>query len=288
MTKNDIKDLIFISNKIGENVAYVQGGGGNTSVKIDKERMAIKASGFLLKNMTESDGYSIVDYGSINAYVDDCDLDEDIFAKKIKSFVLETNNRPSIETGFHAILDTYVIHTHSVYANVITCATEGEDIAKSLFPDSLWIKYATPGRELTLAIKNSISSKGNVKIIFLQNHGIIVHGSTAKDVYDLHENINKSIMNYFNLLPATFLENDNDIKFDFIRDHILFPDQVIYTLAGKQILKTMAAKETLWAYRFILSAIKESKLKAHFLPKEQAEILLSMESEKHRQEVLKK
>ena len=33
--KSDIKDLIAISNQIGKNIAYIQGGGGNTSVKID-------------------------------------------------------------------------------------------------------------------------------------------------------------------------------------------------------------------------------------------------------------
>lgn len=285
--KSDIKDLIAISNQIGKNIAYIQGGGGNTSVKIDQKHMAIKASGFFLKTMTESAGYSIVNYSAINTYLDNCDLDEDGFTKKIKSFMLKTNNRPSIETGFHAILDKYVIHTHSVYVNILTCSNEGEAIANSLFPNSIWINYSTPGRALTLAIKNSTNSKKKPAIIFLQNHGIIIHSNIAETANKIHCHVNKSIMNYFNILPAVFSENENGINFKFIKNHMLFPDQVVYTLAEKNLLNTLAAKETLWAYRFILSTIKKNKLTPHFLPKNHAKLLLNMESEKYRQEVLK-
>ena len=45
--------------------------------------------------------------------------------------------RPSVEVGFHAILKKYVIHTHSVYANIITCSMEGEALAEKLFKDSI-------------------------------------------------------------------------------------------------------------------------------------------------------
>ena len=43
MYENELRDLEKISKKIGEYKDFVQGGGGNTSVKLDKEWMAIKA-----------------------------------------------------------------------------------------------------------------------------------------------------------------------------------------------------------------------------------------------------
>ena len=51
MNNMNLKYLVNISNKIGKRCDYTQGGGGNTSVKIDSENMAIKASGSTLKEM---------------------------------------------------------------------------------------------------------------------------------------------------------------------------------------------------------------------------------------------
>lgn len=38
----------------------VQAGGGNSSFKISEEKMAIKASGYQLADITETDGYALV------------------------------------------------------------------------------------------------------------------------------------------------------------------------------------------------------------------------------------
>ena len=46
--------LISISNEIGSNKAYIQGGGGNTSVKLDENLMLIKSSGTSLKDMSKN------------------------------------------------------------------------------------------------------------------------------------------------------------------------------------------------------------------------------------------
>ena len=40
-----------LSNRIGARPDYVQGGGGNTSVKLDGGLMAVKASGFRLSDV---------------------------------------------------------------------------------------------------------------------------------------------------------------------------------------------------------------------------------------------
>jgi rhamnose utilization protein RhaD (predicted bifunctional aldolase and dehydrogenase) len=287
MTEDSLISLIQISHAIGEKTAYIQGGGGNTAVKSDDNQMIIKASGSMLKNMNIKNGYCIVDYKAIRNYILYPDKDENVFTQKIQSYVIETNNRPSIETGFHAQLGKYSIHTHSIYANLLTCSKEGKDIVKDLFKEALWVNYFTPGRKLTLAIKDALNSYNkNVKIIFLQNHGIIVVDENAHDTLALHEHINQKIMNYFGIHPVIYLRKTYDM--DYVKRNVIFPDQVVYTLAGEKILNTSAARETLWAHDYILQTMKRLNLTPNYLPQNETKILLDMENEKFRQKVLTK
>ena len=288
MTESDIDKFISISLSVGRDSALVQGGGGNTSIKIDNHRMAIKASGISLKDMGSKNSYSVVDYTLIHDYLNGTEIDEDGLVKKIRSCVVATKNKPSIETGFHSLLKKFVIHTHSVYANLLTCSTDGEHIVGELFPDSLWIGYETPGRDLTLAIKRALkSTKAIPGIIFLKNHGLIATGPESDSTLELHNSVNATIMHHFDLSPTTYQPDEMGISFDFIKNHVLFPDQAVYALAGRDILDTQAAKETLWAYRYIINTMEKKGLKPHFLAKEKVGILLEMESEKYRQKVVK-
>ena len=63
--KNKLEKLAWLSQKIGNRLDYVQGGGGNISVKISDNLMAIKASGFELKNLTENYGFAFVNHQRI-------------------------------------------------------------------------------------------------------------------------------------------------------------------------------------------------------------------------------
>ncbi|NMA66786.1 MAG: class II aldolase/adducin family protein, partial [Clostridiaceae bacterium] len=56
------KELEAISQYAGKRIDYVQGGGGNTSVKLNDEFMAVKASGYKLSQITENEGYVVVNY----------------------------------------------------------------------------------------------------------------------------------------------------------------------------------------------------------------------------------
>lgn len=287
MTEDNLKSLIKISHAIGEETSYIQGGGGNTAVKLDDNQMIIKASGSFLKKMNNKKGYCIVDYKAIRNYLLDPDKDENVFTQTIQSFILKKKDRPSIETGFHAQLGKFTIHTHSIYANLLTCSQEGKNIVKKLFKEALWINYFTPGRKLTLAIKKALNSYNkNAKVIFLQNHGIIVVGNNASDVLFLHENINQKIMNYFGIHPVIYSKKNYNM--DFVRRNIIFPDQIVYTLSGEKLLNTTAARETLWAHDYILKTMKYLNLTPNYLPKNEAKTLLDMEGEKFRQKVLTK
>ena len=58
-----IKNLLVINNNIsGERIDFFQGAGGNVSVKLDNEIMAIKSSGIEIKEMSQHYGYSLVNF----------------------------------------------------------------------------------------------------------------------------------------------------------------------------------------------------------------------------------
>ena len=46
-----LSEFARVSGSVGARADYVQGGGGNTSVKLEGGLMAIKASGFCLKDI---------------------------------------------------------------------------------------------------------------------------------------------------------------------------------------------------------------------------------------------
>lgn len=289
MDKSELlKTLADLSVVIGSEVAYAQGGGGNTSVKLSSTEMAIKASGSNLKDMTVDSGYSIVNYRRLREFLDSETIEETGFSEKVIGFRISTNNRPSIETGFHSFLGKYVIHTHSVYVNALTCALEGKEILSTLFPKAIWIDYVTPGRDLTLAIKHNISfpvrSKG---AIFLQNHGLIVWDETYQAALEEHQRISDMIIEQFDLPALCFNECESYILYTH-QSKLLFPDQAVFTLAGEEILSSRSAQEAICAHNYILDSISWMGLKPIFLPNDESAKLLNMESENYRQGLIRR
>ena len=265
--KQTILDLIDISQYAGSRTDYTQGGGGNTSVKNQqKGLMLIKASGYKLKDITQNTAFVAVDKKKIADYYDNVDLSEKKDYEKesaevSKSSVVELEGiptlRPSVEVGFHAVLKKYVIHTHSVYANILTCSKEGNAIAEKIFKDKdfgfIFIPYINPGFELTLAMKNAISdyvekTAKYPEVIFMKNHGLVVNSDDIERVKDLNTQVNETIRNYFrlednfrtislNAYKDGFLSetqvvknfvSKNDLNKKFLDDNPLYPDQLVY------------------------------------------------------------
>ena len=154
-------------------------GEGNVSCR-EEETLLIKASGTNLDDL----GY------------------DDLVRCRFDGKPLEDEEKkPSMEVSFHAwILKTFpqinfVAHTHPTNTNKILCSERIFSFAKRrLFPDqivrngarSCVVPYATPGKPLRDAIKESIisfmsSERYFPKLILLQNHGIISAGASAKD-----------------------------------------------------------------------------------------------------------
>lgn len=261
MTK-ELGELAYISTKIGEKPEYVQGGGGNTSVKIDEYVMAVKASGYKLSDVTITDAVAFVNYTEIKRFFRQAEAStETAFNDFIRSVKIEKEGykdlRPSIEAGFHALLRKYVIHTHSVYSNILNCCKQQRELVKEIFRgynNILIVDYASPGLELTISIYSTLeefytANNYYPEIIFLKNHGIIVNADTSEKALALHEEVTNTIREYFNLVdcyPTIRIEEINGRylgKSDFkkidqkitikeiieaISKNIIFPDQIVY------------------------------------------------------------
>lgn len=267
MNEVEFKDLVYLSQSVGNPVEYTQGGGGNTSVKLNDELMAVKASGFKLKQIGEKEGYVIVNYKNIKKYHESVDLSlnkdyEKESSEFLRSNVVESEGlkklRPSVEAGFHSFLKKYVIHTHPVYGNMLCCSEEGKDLVGKLFGEKeykvVWMPYIDPGFKLTLAISDAIEScikETGVfpEVIFMQNHGLIVTSDDAGKCVEIHGDVNDTIKEYlgfsrgFPKIEIVKLKDDkyisrtkyikdyikeNNITSDYLKKVILYPDQLVY------------------------------------------------------------
>lgn len=217
-----LEAYVKVSSTVGARVDYVQGGGGNTSVKLNDTLMAIKASGYKLSDIQSAQGYAVMDYAALqdfyfNHVASDFEDVEKSGAAKAKESTLEIEGlavvRPSVEAGFHAILDRFVAHSHSVYANLAACTGASAEVLSAALEGApyLWglVAYTDPGARLALAIKDE---RVRVKalhgrypeVILMQNHGLIVTSDDAQVCIDIHEDVNLRLAAYFSTSAAAF------------------------------------------------------------------------------------
>jgi ribulose-5-phosphate 4-epimerase/fuculose-1-phosphate aldolase len=266
-----LQEYVRLSQTAGARADYVQGGGGNTSVKLSEGRMAVKASGFRLNQVQMDAAYCVVDAKGIRDWYASVDMAEDRDFEKESVAIAKgavvpgfgpQGLRPSVEAGFHAVLGTFVVHTHAVQANLLCCSAEGEALVRKLFTDAgfpaLWIPYINPGFCLTLRIRDArermIRETGaDPHILFMENHGLIVWGEDADAALALHDEVNNRILDYFGIqgtFPVPEVKTDGEGRFisgtpevqtflkvhaadaAFFEAHPLYPDQLVYLNAG--------------------------------------------------------
>ncbi|MBE6958112.1 MAG: class II aldolase/adducin family protein [Ruminococcaceae bacterium] len=223
-----LADFTRLSQTAGARADYVQGGGGNTSVKLCDGLMAIKASGYCLKDITPDNAYAVMDaqalrrfyYENEPANLEDVEKQGSTCAKEnTKTIEGLPALRPSVEAGFHSILKTFVLHTHSVYANLAACSNQCVELANKAFAGADytwgWVPYTDPGANLTFAIRDELcrvekETGKTPSVILMQNHGIIVHDDDADTCLSIHADANERIAAAFGLtgdsFPATAVE----------------------------------------------------------------------------------
>lgn len=141
----------------------IQGTGGNISIKLPYNTLIIKTSGSSL--------------GEPNEYC---------IANQITQRKIMGKGKPSMEIGFHCnISSQIVIHLHFLPINRYLCCGRDKLNLDEFEKPYFYIPYLHPGQDLSEEIKNL--SFVDDSIILLQNHGIILCGSSIDNIYDLYK-----------------------------------------------------------------------------------------------------
>jgi len=282
----ELKNLIKISKYAGERFDLVQAGGGNSSVKLKNNQMFIKASGYLLSDMSINAGYSNVYIKKIaniiNNKVIKNELNKrkrELLAKKlVEEATINKNNRPSIETLLHSTLYKYTLHTHPIAVNIILIKKNWKEILLSIFKDEdiALVKYRTPGIDLAIELNKVISNfKVIPKIIFLQNHGLIVTSNNINDIqknteivldkiekylrinmqkYKLTNKISKTINSFQKKQNISYLSEDKYLDEQLKKNKKLFlqkpfcPDSLVFCGVSTVVLKDLTDFGSLQKY----------------------------------------
>ena len=188
-----------MSQRFGRDTEYSRGGGGNSSVKADGV-VYIKPSGVPLATLEADDLVPLemaplldLLHGRAGAEAE-ARLEgqpDPVMRMAAKARLAEAKGRrPSVELLFHSLLpERFVLHTHPIVPNAVTCNQDGESIAARLFGDeALWVPYTDPGLPLARTIRElraafeARTGKPAPRITFMGDHGIIVTGDTIDEV----------------------------------------------------------------------------------------------------------
>lgn len=254
---NSTIDFIELCRKISLDPSIVQDKGGNISIKTDNG-MIIKSSGSRMSDISLSNGYCVC---NIPEQLPDFNSESE-YMNYIASLKRGGKNNPSMETGFHLkIKSKTVCHTHPIHLNSILCSEQGLDILKNIFSDYdfEFVEYATPGFELIDKIY------GNKNIIFLQNHGLIVHSDDPAISFLITDLVNERCKQWLIDNTQTLIRTEN-----LINIKPLFPDAAVLKNEMEDINKN------------ILHMMSSCNLTPRFLPDKEIEKLNGMTAEKLR------
>lgn len=241
------KDLLDLSLFLGNNLDWVQGAGGNTSVKKDGI-LLVKASGFWLSESSEK-MFVPLDREMVLKKIDE-------EAEDLSTTQLFNNSykalKPSIETTMHALMPhRFVAHVHSANVISISVLNNARKILNEKLKNLRWVMvpYVRPGIPLTKKL-NSLDIS-NIDIIILGNHGLVIGGDSIVKVKELLLEVEKRLYRPLrekhkmaDLHKIELLIKDSKFKlpkYDFshtlakddlamkiLKNNALYPDHVIF------------------------------------------------------------
>lgn len=193
--KDDISQLVYLSNLIGSDMSLVQPGGGNTSVKIEEDdifgarvqALVVKGSGTDLRTITAA--------GFTHLYLDrlaalrkrNAMSDEEMMSLMRACMLRDTDPLPSVETPLHSLIpQRFVAHTHDVASLSLTDTPSARDHVERLFGKTVaFLEYVRPGFPLARRMAEKYGDgppKGAIALA-MEKHGLAAWGGTAKECY---------------------------------------------------------------------------------------------------------
>ena len=258
------KQLLQISKYAGLRHDLVQAGGGNSSIKIADNQMFIKASGVSLSDVSESSGFSVVNYKVLLDALEKDDTQESICLNSS----LVSGNRPSIESFLHALTKRVTLHTHPTLVNVLSVRKGGFDELKTLFPEAIFVDYETPGIRLAKLLKRELNNSDSqaIQVIFMKNHGLVVAAEKATDVISMTESVIDRIADYLGVNNSPY--KNITILYDKLQSHgLMKTDEVVYLSTDVQICEYLRDHDNDFLYAFCPDCLVYCHRRAMRLPK---------------------
>lgn len=212
------EELLTLSHHLGEESReYVIIGEGNTSARISDGTFWIKASGASLRTLKLEQAVQ-VDGARITSALHEDLSDDEVKCVLSEARVDPSSAWPSIETFLHAMLyeltdAQFIGHTHPVAVCAILCSQHAQDITRHIMPDviivcglhAVFVPYVDVGAALSQAIgqrvREFIARYGeSPRTIYLQNHGLIALGQSARQV----QNVTAMAVKHARVLAATY------------------------------------------------------------------------------------
>ena len=217
---------------------WTQGQGSNLSYKNKvKKRLWIKPSGFCLNEVNAKE--DLVEIAMDRLPQSWIGLSESEYSESISNSKIDKNvHRPSMETGFHAVLEAeLVFHFHSLVSILMSRhQVQNENWLKKNWNAGkiFFVEYETPGLDLTV----KISEHPEGSLFFLHQHGVIIAGNDLS-ILDLWFEIEKKWMREFYHKDWPPIQSRLELlkKYRHGKLKVLFPDMAVFVKHMPEILE---------------------------------------------------
>lgn len=206
-----LQEYIDLCRCIGSWPDWVQGPGGNCSIKEDN-RLLVKRSGALIADTTEEKGWVLCDSRRINEALVAGEED-------ISSCVMEGSGKPSIEAFLHTFPSRIIVHLHPAPLMNLLCSDSIESLHYEEIPNRI-IPYCKPGIPLTHALQKVYDP--SIPLYFLKNHGVILMANTVAEILSMMMRLREDLFDKQQLSTNICLAST------------LY--RLIHTLTGKRLL----------------------------------------------------
>jgi rhamnose utilization protein RhaD (predicted bifunctional aldolase and dehydrogenase) len=235
--ESEITSLLEMSARIGRDPMLVQGGTGNTSVKLDGV-LWIKASGKWLAHAQQDEVLVPLNLADVRRCV-----------KQNRELPSPYNGdlRPSIETAMHAVLPyRVVIHAHSINTIAWAVRQDGPEQVAPRLAGLLWrwIPYVPSGIPLACEIEGDLAGSPGADVFILANHGLVVCGDSVEDAEALLHEVDSRLA--IEPRPAPSPEYDPLIRLTDRSEWCLPDMEELHALGTDPVSRRLISKGTLY------------------------------------------
>jgi rhamnose utilization protein RhaD (predicted bifunctional aldolase and dehydrogenase)/NAD(P)-dependent dehydrogenase (short-subunit alcohol dehydrogenase family) len=208
---------VYSSRIIGSDPDLVMHGGGNTSVKTERQDLFgvmqpvlhVKGSGWDLDTL-EAPGLPGVRLAPLLEMRRLEALSDEDMVNMQRSNLLDSNApNPSVETLLHAFLPhTFVDHTHATAFLALVNLPDAEAAIREIFGDRLAVvPYIMPGFALARKAAEVFDAHPECEGLILLKHGHFTFGATARESYD-------KVIEHTNMVEDWLAAKNNGRRFD--------------------------------------------------------------------------